>query len=52
MITIEEATATLPISMSLTGIFWIAVVVAALGVVTRIYHGKLLKRLEGVVPRK
>ncbi|MDH5685947.1 MAG: hypothetical protein OEY73_05390 [Hadesarchaea archaeon] len=37
------ATITAPITASLTSVFWIAVVVAALGVAARIYHRRFVK---------
>ncbi|MFQ6129627.1 MAG: hypothetical protein ACE5OT_02310 [Candidatus Hadarchaeaceae archaeon] len=39
----DAATVTAPITASLTGIFWVAVVVAVLGVAARIYHRRFAK---------
>ncbi|MEW6222679.1 MAG: hypothetical protein AB1476_05175 [Candidatus Hadarchaeota archaeon] len=39
----NTATITAPVTLALTGVFWIAVVAAALGVVTRIYHGRFIR---------
>jgi hypothetical protein len=42
-LTVEDATMTVPMSVSLTGQFILAVVVAILGVMTRIYHRKFVE---------
>ena len=42
-IQIGAATASAPITASLTGVFWVAIVVAALGIAARIYHRKFVK---------
>ena len=39
----DTATITAPITASLTKIFWVAILVAALGVAARIYHRRLVK---------
>ncbi len=39
----DAATITAPITSSLTGIFWVAVLAAALGVAARIYHRRFVK---------
>lgn len=39
----DAATITAPITASLTEIFWVAILVAALGVAARIYHRRLVK---------
>ena len=39
----SAATITAPITASLTGIFWVAILVAALGVAARIYHRRFVK---------
>jgi len=39
----DEATVTAPITASLTDIFWVAVLVAVLGVAARIYHRRFVK---------
>ena len=46
----DTATVTAPITASLTGIFWVAVVVAALGVMARIYHRRFAKPEKAVKP--
>ena len=48
----DTATVTAPITASLTGIFWVAVVVAALGVVARIYHRRFAKPEKAVKSEK
>lgn len=45
-IQVDAATVTAPITASLTGIFWVAVLVAALGVVARIYHRRFMKPVK------
>ncbi len=42
----DAVTVTAPITASLTGIFWVAVLVAALGVVARIYHRRFMKPVK------
>ena len=37
------ATVSAPITASLTGVFWVAIVVAALGIAARIYHRRFVK---------
>jgi hypothetical protein len=44
-IQMEGATITAPITASLTGVFWVAVLTASLGLGARIYHGRLMKKL-------
>ncbi|MBA7501747.1 hypothetical protein ES706_00321 [subsurface metagenome] len=39
----DAATITAPITASLTEIFWVAILVAALGIAARIYHRRLVK---------
>jgi len=39
----DEVMVTAPIPTSITEIFWVAVVVAALGVAARIYHRRFVK---------
>jgi hypothetical protein len=41
----EEATATVPISMGLTPTFFLVIVIAGLALSARIYHGRLLRKL-------
>ncbi|MEA1904521.1 MAG: hypothetical protein U9M97_01390 [Candidatus Hadarchaeota archaeon] len=41
----ENATLTAPVNTSLTVVFWMAVLVAGLGIGARIYHGRLLRKL-------
>ncbi len=48
----EDATLTAPINTSLTVIFWVAVLVAALGIGARVYHGRLLKKFGPHVEAK
>lgn len=40
---VESSTISAPITMELTGFFFLAIVTAALGITTRIYHRKLTK---------
>lgn len=42
-IQMEGGTITAPITIGLTGVFWVAVLTAALGVAARIYHRRLVK---------
>ncbi len=48
----DAATVTTPITASLTNIFWVAVVTAALGVAARIYHRRFVKPEKDVKPEK
>ena len=48
----DAVTVTAPITTSLTEIFWVAVLVAALGVVARIYHRRFVKPVKHVKPVK
>ena len=50
-IQVDAATVTAPITASLTEIFWVAVLVAALGVVARIYHRRFVKPVKPVKPK-
>ena len=47
----DAVTVTAPITASLTGIFWVAVLVAALGVVARIYHRRFMKPVKSLKPK-
>ena len=47
----DAATVTAPITASLTDIFWVAVLVAALGVAARIYHRRFVKPVKRVKPK-
>ena len=47
----DTATITAPITASLTEIFWVAVLVAALGVAARIYHRRFVKPVKRVKPK-
>jgi len=44
----DVATVTAPITTSLTNIFWVAVVAAALGVAARIYHRRFVKLKKSI----
>lgn len=48
----DAGTLTAPITTSLTGIFWVAVVVAALGFAARIYHRRFVTPEKVVKPEK
>ena len=48
----DAATVTAPITASLTGIFWVAVLAAALGVAARIYHRRFVKPEKAVKSEK
>jgi len=50
-IQVDAATITAPITASLTEIFWVAVVVAVLGVAARIYHRRFVKPVKPVKPK-
>ncbi|MDI6643320.1 MAG: hypothetical protein QMD95_04660, partial [Candidatus Hodarchaeaceae archaeon] len=43
---------TAPVTLSLTGVFWIAVAVAVLGIVARIYHRRFAPPEKIVKPEK
>lgn len=47
----DAVTVTAPITTSLTGIFWVAVMVAVLGVVARIYHRRFMKPVKPLKPK-
>lgn len=48
----STSTLTAPITASLTGVFWVAVVVAVLGVIARIYHRRFAPPEKSVKPEK
>jgi len=50
-IQVDAVTITAPITASLTEIFWVAVLVAALGVAARIYHRRFVKPVKHVKPK-
>lgn len=50
-IQVDAVTITAPITASLTEIFWVAVLVAALGVAARIYHRRFMKPVKHVKPK-
>ena len=50
-IQVDAATVTAPITASLTDIFWVAVLVAVLGVAARIYHRRFVKPVKPVKPK-